>query len=78
MWNLLFAGLSAEASLMLYDGSPFARGARMLFDFAAEERFTQFGTSAKFIDAIAKRGLRPRETHDLSSVRMIWLPYGFR
>jgi acetoacetyl-CoA synthetase len=71
MWNLLFAGLSAEASLMLYDGSPFARGARMLFDFAAEERFTQFGTSAKFIDAIAKRGLRPRETHDLSSVRMI-------
>jgi acetoacetyl-CoA synthetase len=71
MWNLLFAGLSAEASLMLYDGSPFARGARILFDFAAEERFTQFGTSAKFIDAVAKRGLRPRETHDLSSVRMI-------
>jgi acetoacetyl-CoA synthetase len=71
MWNLLFAGLSAEASLMLYDGSPFARGAGILFDFAAEERFTQFGTSAKFIDAIAKRGLRPRETHDLSDVRMI-------
>ena len=71
MWNLLFAGLSAEASLMLYDGSPFVRGARALFDFAAEERFTHFGTSAKFIDAIAKRGLRPRETHDLSHVRMI-------
>jgi acetoacetyl-CoA synthetase len=71
MWNLLFAGLSAEASLMLYDGSPFARGARILFDFAAEERFTHFGTSAKFIDAIAKRGLRPRETHDLSSLRMV-------
>jgi len=71
MWNLLFAGLSAEASLMLYDGSPFARGARVLFDFAAEERFTHFGTSAKYIDAIAKRGLRPRETHDLSPLRMI-------
>jgi acetoacetyl-CoA synthetase len=71
MWNLLVAGLSAEATLMLYDGSPFARGARILFDFAAEERFTHFGTSAKFVDAIAKRGLRPRETHDLSSVRMI-------
>ena len=71
MWNLLFAGLAAEASLMLYDGSPFVRGGRVLFDFAAEERFTHFGTSAKFIDAIAKRGLRPRETHDLSQVRMI-------
>jgi acetoacetyl-CoA synthetase len=71
MWNLLFAGLSAEASLMLYDGSPFARGARILFDYAAEERCTHFGTSAKFVDAIAKRGLRPRETHDLGALRMI-------
>src|SRR5436853_437466 len=26
VWNLLFAGLCAEASVMLYDGSPFARG----------------------------------------------------
>ncbi|HEY4638094.1 MAG TPA: AMP-binding protein, partial [Burkholderiales bacterium] len=32
MWNLLFAGLAAEASLMLYDGSPFARGGAVLFD----------------------------------------------
>ncbi|MGE5130872.1 MAG: acetoacetate--CoA ligase [Sphingomonadaceae bacterium] len=71
MWNLLFAGLSAEASLMLYDGSPFARGARILFDYAAEERFTHFGTSAKFIDAIAKRGLEPRATHGLGALRMI-------
>lgn len=71
MWNLLFAGLSAEASLMLYDGSPFARGARILFDYAAEERCTHFGTSAKFVDAIAKRGLKPRETHDLGTLRMI-------
>ena len=29
------------------------------------------GTSAKYIDAIAKTGLRPRETHDLSHVRTI-------
>lgn len=71
MWNLLFAGLSAEASLMLYDGSPFARGARILFDYAAEERCTHFGTSAKFVDAIAKRGLKPRETHNLGTLRMI-------
>ena len=30
---------------------------------------TLFGTSAKFIDAVAKAGLRPRETHALGSVR---------
>jgi acetoacetyl-CoA synthetase len=71
MWNLLFGGLAAEASLMLYDGSPFERGGRILFDYAAQERFSHFGTSAKFIDATEKRGLAPAERHDLASLRMI-------
>ena len=30
---------------------------------------TLFGTSAKYIDSVHKAGLKPRETHDLSSVR---------
>jgi len=71
MWNLLFEGLLAEASVMLYDGSPFVRDAAILFDYCDAERFTQFGTSAKFIDAIAKRGLKPAKTHSLASVRTI-------
>jgi acetoacetyl-CoA synthetase len=71
VWNLLFAALAAEASVMLYDGSPFAKNGRILFDYAEKERITHFGTSAKFIDALSKRGLRPRDTHDLSSLRMI-------
>jgi acetoacetyl-CoA synthetase len=71
VWNLLFAGISAEASVLLYDGSPFERGGKILFDMAAEERCTHFGTSAKFIDAIEKRGLAPAESHDLSALRMI-------
>jgi acetoacetyl-CoA synthetase len=71
MWNLLFAGLGAEAALLLYDGSPFARGGKILFDFAEAERCTHFGTSAKFVDAIGKRGLEPATTHDLAAVRMI-------
>jgi acetoacetyl-CoA synthetase len=71
VWNILFAGLGAEAALMLYDGSPFARNGKILFDYAEQERFTHFGTSAKFIDALSKRGLRPIDTHDLSALRMI-------
>jgi acetoacetyl-CoA synthetase len=71
VWNLLFAGLCAEASVLLYDGSPFERGGGILFDMAADERCTHFGTSAKFIDAIEKRGLAPAETHDLAALRMI-------
>ena len=71
MWNLLFAGLCAEAAVMLYDGSPFVGDAAVTFDFCQDERFTHYGTSARFIDAISKRGLKPRATHDLGAVRMI-------
>ncbi|MBV8030886.1 MAG: AMP-binding protein, partial [Betaproteobacteria bacterium] len=71
VWNVLFCGLAAEATVMLYDGSPFARQGKILFDFAEKERFTHFGTSPKFLDTIAKRGMRPRDTHELASLRML-------
>src|SRR5688572_22709682 len=71
VWNLLFMGLAAEATIMLYDGSPFAREGMMLFDYAQKERITHLGTSAKFIDALAKRGVRPADAHDLPGLRMI-------
>jgi acetoacetyl-CoA synthetase len=32
---------------------------------------THFGTSAKFIDAVAKAGLKPRETHRLERLRAV-------
>jgi len=71
VWNLLFGALMAEASVMLYDGSPFARDGRILFEYAQRERITHFGTSAKYLDAIAKRGVRPREHYDLPGMRML-------
>ena len=42
-----------------------------LFDYAAEERFTLFGTSAKYIDACKKAGLEPKRTHDLSALKVM-------
>jgi acetoacetyl-CoA synthetase len=71
VWNLLFHGLCAEAAVMLYDGSPFERGGAILWDYAEKERITHFGTSAKYIDALEKRGLAPIETHRLDEMRMI-------
>jgi len=71
MWNWLVSGLASEATLLLYDGSPFAREGRILFDLADAEGMTQFGTSAKFLDTAAKQGLAPIETHSLSSVRTV-------
>jgi len=71
MWNWLVSGLASGATLILYDGSPFYPDGNMLFDFAQAEKMTYFGTSAKFIDAVRKAGLEPKNTHDLSSVRTI-------
>jgi len=71
MWNWLASGLASGAALLLYDGSPFIRRGAILFDFAEAEGMTHFGTSAKFIDAIAKIKLKPRATHDLAKLRAI-------
>jgi acetoacetyl-CoA synthetase len=71
MWNWLATGLAAEATLVLYDGSPFQPDERVLFDLADAERVRVFGCSAKYLDAVRKSGLEPRRTHDLSSVDTI-------
>lgn len=71
MWNWLATNIAWGATLLLYDGSPFYPSGNALFDFADAEKMTLFGTSAKFIDALNKANLRPRDTHDLSSVRML-------
>jgi acetoacetyl-CoA synthetase len=71
MWNWLVSGLASQATLLLYDGSPFYPDGNVLFDFADRERMTVFGTSAKFIDAVAKANLEPARTHDLSSLKTI-------
>ena len=83
MWNWLVSGLASDATLLLYDGSPFAGRGRILFDYAQAEAMTHFGTSAKYIDALAKAGLKPKETHRLEKLRAMLstgsplLPEGF-
>ena len=69
MWNWLVSGLATGATLLLYDGSPFYPGPSAVFDYADEVGMNIFGTSAKYIDAVKKSGLRPIDSHDLSSVR---------
>ena len=71
MWNWLASALATEATLLLYDGSPFVQDGRVLFDYADAEAMTHFGTSAKYIDECKKRGLAPAKTHSLTTVRTI-------
>jgi acetoacetyl-CoA synthetase len=71
MWNWLVSALASEATLLLYDGSPFHPKSEILFDYAQDERATLFGTSAKYIEACRKEGLKPSQTHDLSALRTV-------
>jgi len=71
MWNWLVSALASEATLLLFDGSPFYPDGNVLYDFADAADMTLFGTSAKFIDACAKAGLEPIKSHKLGPLRTI-------
>ena len=71
MWNWLASALACGATLVLYDGAPTFPDANRLFDLADELGITLFGTSAKFLDACANAGIRPKATHQLSSLKTL-------
>ena len=71
MWNWQVSGLAIGATLMLYEGNPAHPGPEILWDFVEKEKITIFGTSAKYLSAMEKAGVKPRESHDLSAVRLL-------
>ncbi|WP_161867003.1 acetoacetate--CoA ligase [Pseudomonas yangonensis] len=71
MWNWLMSGLAMGATLVLYDGSPFHPEPTRLIDLIDAEDISIFGTSAKFIAALEKAGVKPRESHKLLSLKAI-------
>ncbi|SDI19875.1 acetoacetate--CoA ligase [Pseudomonas panipatensis] len=71
MWNWLVSGLALGATLVLYDGSPFHPGAERLIDLIDAEGIRVFGTSAKYIAALEKAGVRPARSHRLDSLASI-------
>ena len=71
MWNWLVSGLACEATLVLYDGSPFYPQPQSLMDMADEEGISIFGTSAKYIEALQKAGVKPAESHQLSALKAV-------
>jgi len=71
MWNWLISALACEATVMLYDGSPFYPDGNVLWQYAFRHKCTFFGTSAKYIDALKTNGLKPCDDFDLSALRTI-------
>ncbi|MBT00722.1 MAG: acetoacetate--CoA ligase [Oceanospirillaceae bacterium] len=71
MWNWMVSGLATGCTLVLFDGSPFAPRPGVLWDMAEQERISVFGTSAKYLAALEKAGIKPRESHNLEALKAI-------
>ena len=71
MWNWLIAGLATNATIVLYDGSPFSRGAKTLWEMCEQDDWSIFGTSAKYISALEKQKWQTPENMKLLKLRAI-------
>lgn len=71
VWNASVSALLVGATVVLYDGAPNRPGPDRLWQLAAQSRATQFGTSAGYLSASQKAGLRPGEEFDLSALRAV-------
>ncbi|WBO68108.1 acetoacetate--CoA ligase [Streptomyces camelliae] len=71
MWNLVASTLLTGATTCTYDGSPAPHAKPdVLWELAARQRVTVFGTSPQYLLGMAKFGIDP-SSHDLSSVRVV-------
>jgi len=71
MWNYLVSGLLVGAETVLFDGHPTYPDPLTLWRLVERARITYFGTSASFILAARKAGLRPGRELDLGSLRAV-------
>jgi acetoacetyl-CoA synthetase len=71
MWNWLVSGLALGTRIVLFDGSPFYPDGEALWHMAGQEKITVFGTSAKYISALDKHAIKPRQLTDLAALRCV-------
>ena len=71
MWNWLATALSTGTTIVLYDGSPFFDNGHVLWSLAERERLTVFGTSAKYLSALEKAGVRPVDEFEMPELRAV-------
>ncbi len=71
MWNIATSALLRGATVVVYDGAPAYPSVDAQFALAARTGITYLGTSAGYLIACEKAGIRPGEDHDLSALRTI-------
>src|SRR3712207_3792495 len=71
MWNIATSALLLGATVVVHDGAPAYPTLDAQFAIAARHRLAYLGTSAGYLTACEKAGIRPGETHDLSALRTV-------
>jgi acetoacetyl-CoA synthetase len=71
MWNFIVGGLLSGCTIILFNGSPGYPSMMALWELAAKTGMTYFGTSAAFVSACIKAGIKPAESLDLTAVRAV-------
>ncbi|MFC5947226.1 acetoacetate--CoA ligase [Pseudonocardia lutea] len=71
MWNFLVGGLLVGSTILLFDGNPGYPDLGALWALAEKHGVTVFGVSAPFVQSCLKKGLRPRDSYDLSRMRAL-------
>ncbi|MGW4029891.1 acetoacetate--CoA ligase [Streptomyces sp. NPDC004838] len=71
MWNFLVSGLLTGTTVVLYDGSPGYPETGAQWRIAERTEATFFGTSAAYVMACRKAGVRPARDHDLSRLACV-------
>lgn len=71
MWNFLQASLLVGAKPVLYDGSPAVPDLSVLWGLCETLPIHHFGTSAPYLTALMKSGLKPGERFNLRRLRSI-------
>ena len=72
MWNWMVSTLTVGASLFIYDGSPFYPDGNRLLDIVNNNHISHFGTSAKWISAIEKTGIKPNHQRNFEALTTIF------
>jgi acetoacetyl-CoA synthetase len=71
MWNWLVSALASGATVVCYDGSPIHPDRGALWRLAERHGITHFGTSPRYLAALAEAGVQPGSLADLSALRSL-------
>ncbi|MGM5469220.1 acetoacetate--CoA ligase [Flavobacteriaceae bacterium LMO-SS05] len=71
MWNFVQAALLMGSTIVLFDGCPTYPNFNALWQFTEKVGIHHFGTSAPFLVASMKRGVVPKASSNLSTLRSL-------